>query len=295
MRVVAAVALVAWAGCTSVRVAQRGDCWVRRTSGFLQGSKEEVGPCAPPAPQWSSDRPTRVVQECVARADWQWHSRAVVAWTRGEALPEQDQEKVGQACMQESTRLLASEHDADALRGRVAELSKEREELHARAEADRRHLAAANDRMAEHLGEAAKKPSPPAVATATATSEGRGGGAENAAPPVTVVGSPPVNVTGPPVSVTTAPPVNVTAPPVHVTAGVAPPACEAEPAPRAPARGQARATPPRAKRAPPNCVPIPAAAPVAAAPVPAAANGRVEATRAEGAVAPASAADPALP
>ncbi|HEX7622188.1 MAG TPA: hypothetical protein VF400_01355, partial [Anaeromyxobacteraceae bacterium] len=80
-------------GCTTVKLAQRDGCWVRKTERFLVGSKEEVGPCAPPAPNWSDDRLTRLVQECASRADYRWQGRALEAWNRREPMPERPSEE----------------------------------------------------------------------------------------------------------------------------------------------------------------------------------------------------------
>src|SRR5574340_365594 len=115
---------VAGGGCTTVRVAQKDGCWVRRTERWLQGATEEVGPCAPPEPQWSEDRLTRLIQECVVRADYRWQARALDAWNQGRALPERaSEETVVQQCLGEPTRAVLAENEA--LRGR-AEASEKR-------------------------------------------------------------------------------------------------------------------------------------------------------------------------
>jgi hypothetical protein len=188
-------------GCASVKLSQRDGCWVRRTEGFLRGTKEELGPCARPQPPWVEDRLARLVQECEARADYRWQSRALAAWSRGERLPEQPAEnQVLKECMGEATRAMMA--DNDALKQRLAEAAQEREKLQARVEEEhkrleqerqqvqasladerkefqsrmdeeRSQLHATNQKLADSLGEAAKKAQVPAVATATATSEGR--------------------------------------------------------------------------------------------------------------------------
>jgi hypothetical protein len=169
----AAVALTALAGCTSVKVAQRDGCWVRRTA-RAGNVTEELGPCVRPAPPWSEDRLTRLVQECVAGEDYRWHGRALAAWNRGERVPARaDDDAVLQRCLSEASRATLAHEQKETLEKRLAEVSGDRDALRAVADADRQHLATSHDKLADALGEAAKKPSPPAVATATATSEGR--------------------------------------------------------------------------------------------------------------------------
>jgi hypothetical protein len=166
-------------GCTSVRVVQRDGCWVRQTTGPFKRVHEEVGICARPPPRWADDRVTRLAQECVVRADYQWQTRALAAWNRGDELPPQDpEEKVLKQCMTESSRIMAEENAT--LKARLAEAATERDALRASSEQERAQLRATLDRVTEQLGEAAKKPSPPAYATATASSEGRN---EASAPP----------------------------------------------------------------------------------------------------------------
>jgi hypothetical protein len=196
MRGIHAVALVAaLGGCTSVKLAQRDGCWVRRTE-KLGTVKEELGPCARPASPWSDDRLTRLVQECVAGADYRWQSRALVAWSGGQRMPDRDPEAtVLQECISESTRRVLMENEK--LTQRLADVSGEREALRARDEADRSQLARSFDKVADYLGEAAKKASPPATATATASSEGRSEGriqseeASAAPTPVAIVNTSP--------------------------------------------------------------------------------------------------------
>jgi hypothetical protein len=152
---------------------QREGCWVRRTSGWLGQVREEVGPCTRAEPQWAEDRATRVVQECAVRADHQWQTRAVLAWSRGEPLPPQEpDEKVLRDCMAQSTSVIAEENEREALAARLADAARERDALRAGAEQDRAQLRDSVSRMTDHLGEAAKKEAPPAIATASATSEG---------------------------------------------------------------------------------------------------------------------------
>ncbi|GEJ58984.1 hypothetical protein AMYX_37250 [Anaeromyxobacter diazotrophicus] len=172
------------AACTSVKVAQKDNCWVRRSERWLAGSKEEVGPCAPPEPRWSEDRLTRLMQECVARADYRWQARALDAWTRGDRLPEQtSEEKVLQQCLGEPTRAVLAENDAlrgrnDALQKRLAELSSDRDLARTSEEDARRRLVGGYEKMAEkmtdYLGTAANKAQAPATATANASSDSEG-------------------------------------------------------------------------------------------------------------------------
>jgi hypothetical protein len=166
-----AVAAVAAAGCTTVRVVQRDGCWVRETHRTLRGTQEDVGPCVRPPPKWSEDRLTRLVQECVAQADYRWQVRALAAWNRREPLPAPDsQETVIKTCMNEAAAGVVTQNES--LRERLAEISSDREAFRSEATEGTQHLRASADRIAEFLGEAAKRPPPVATATATATSDG---------------------------------------------------------------------------------------------------------------------------
>lgn len=169
-------AAVASTACTTVKVTQRDGCWVKVTKRTFGGAREELGPCAKAEPPWAQDRLTRLVQECAARADHRWQSRAVVAWTEGAPLPTREEdEQVLRACMDEAAA--AGLLDRQVLERRLAdvttELAEERRAARVREEAERTQLARVNERLAEHLGEAARRPLPPATATATASSEGR--------------------------------------------------------------------------------------------------------------------------
>ncbi len=156
------------AGCTTVRLAQRDGCWVKQTEGFSKNVQEEIGPCARPEPKWSQDRVTRLVQECVAAADYRWQSEALAAWNKGQPIPKQTSEQtVMEQCMGHDSTTLVRENEA--LRARVAELDVERRKLEAVAQGEREHLRATEGRMADALGEAAKKPAPSAFATANST------------------------------------------------------------------------------------------------------------------------------
>lgn len=158
-------------GCTTVKLTQRDGCWVRQTHKTLHGTQEDVGPCVRPPPKWSEDRLTRLVQECVAQADYRWQGRALAAWNRHEPLPAQDsQETVIRTCLNEAAAGVVTQNET--LKERLAEISSDREALKADATRGTEHLRASADRLTEYLGEAAKRPPPVATATATATSDG---------------------------------------------------------------------------------------------------------------------------
>src|SRR5512145_1321366 len=106
MRVLLLVVAAAFAsGCTSVRMVQREGCWIKQTEKKpFKRVREEIGPCVRAQPKWvEKDQLTRLVQECVAQADWRWQSRALDAWSRGRAFPAQPaQEETLRTCMQEA-------------------------------------------------------------------------------------------------------------------------------------------------------------------------------------------------
>lgn len=211
-------------GCASVKLVQRDGCWIRQTSRPLGGSTEEIGPCNPPEPEWSDDRLTRVVQECVARAEHRWQTRALAAWNQRQPMPERANDAgVLQDCMDETSRALSTDNDRlrqqnDLLSTRMRDAEKERDALRTRADdtgarllstheklSDRLltdqeklgdRLAGAQDRMAGYLGEAAKKASQPAVATANATSHSDGAVTTDTSTGATAV--PAANVTSTP-------------------------------------------------------------------------------------------------
>jgi hypothetical protein len=161
---------VGLSGCMSVKLQQRDGCWVRRTERMGQ-VQEELGPCARSAPAWSNDRITRIVQECVAQADYRWQARALESWEMHAPIPERPPEgSVLTECMDASVRSTLSENEH--LADRVREVTGERDALRSRADDDRTHLLASFDRIAGDLGEAVKKPAAPATATATARSDG---------------------------------------------------------------------------------------------------------------------------
>jgi hypothetical protein len=158
------------AACTSVRMVQREGCWVKQTEKWPSRVSEELGFCTKPPPVWAQDRVARLVQECMAQADYRWQNRALAAWTRGEPIPPQDSDdKIAQTCMKEASAALGQEAENSALKSRMAELAQDRDSLRTVSEADREFLKQSSDKMVSALGEAAKKPPPSAVATATST------------------------------------------------------------------------------------------------------------------------------
>ncbi|MFY2556190.1 hypothetical protein ACN469_00945 [Corallococcus terminator] len=216
-RMAAVVLAMVVSGCASVKVEQRNGCWVKQVRTFPSTFKEEVGPCSRPKPEWSEDRLTRLVQECVMHADYRWQSSAMVAWNRGEPLPTRESdEKVLESCMVTAEKMLSTEKRE--LQQRLSEVSKERDSLRANQEQERESYRAkldaqrdaaqealvtererlqssmdaqrehsqssldkardqmheSNGRLANALGEAAKRPTPSAVATATSTSTSEG-------------------------------------------------------------------------------------------------------------------------
>lgn len=200
MRGLPVIALVGLlGGCTSVRLSQRDGCWVRRTEQWPGQVKEELGPCARPQPAWAEDRHTRLLQECVAEADYRWQSHALAAWDRGEPLPPPESEQsVLQACMNDASAAMVNENEA--LRERVIEAKGELEALRANLEETRAYLRSNHQQLAEYLGEAAKKPAGTATASATSTSDGKAR-TENdtslAATPAMALDGPPVRISRP--------------------------------------------------------------------------------------------------
>ncbi|MBI3181466.1 MAG: hypothetical protein HYZ28_04930 [Myxococcales bacterium] len=171
-------------GCATVKVTQRNGCWVRQTETFPKTIREDIGPCVRQPPAWSADRVTRLVQECIAEADYRWQAGALAAWQSGLPLPRRESEEAQlKECLERPAIVAVAENEA--LKKQLGELSAEREHLRRVAQEDREHWKASQERMAEALGEAAKKPAPSAFATAnstgTATSESdRAGGLQRA-------------------------------------------------------------------------------------------------------------------
>jgi hypothetical protein len=153
--------LVGAGGCTSVKMVQRDGCWVRRTEKVFGRVHEEVGPCARAQPKWAEDRLLRLVQECVADADWRWHSRALETWSRGlpYATPQPRQEELLKACMEEARAGMAMEIDAAALKaklgdlsGRISELSSERDALRGDVAREQAKQEDRSDKLVDWIG-----------------------------------------------------------------------------------------------------------------------------------------------
>lgn len=257
--VAAAVLALAGGGCTSVKMVQRDGCWVRRTEKPLGRVYEEVGPCDRAEPRWAKDRLTRLVQECMAQADWRWHARALEVWSRGlpYPTPQPREDTLLRTCMEETRTGMKVEDDAARLKdrigdlsGRVAELSGERDALRGDAARERDKLEAREDRLAEWLGtshgklsdwlgKAALKPPGNATATASSTSTSDGKATTSSDGKTTLAstgGAPPG---GAPVSSA-----SVVLPPGATAAPAAPgPVTVAEPAPPQDARPPAKARP----------------------------------------------------
>jgi hypothetical protein len=165
-----AAALVALVGCTSVRMVERDGCWLKQTEKWPSRVNEELAFCKKVAPVPAQDSLARLVQECVAQADYRWENRAIDAWNRGDPIPPRESdEKISAGCMTEAAAALGPEAERAALKARLSDLDKDRDALRNTAESDREFFRQSNDKMAAALGEAAKKPAPAAVATATST------------------------------------------------------------------------------------------------------------------------------
>ena len=198
MRIGMAAAVVgALVGCTSVRMVERDGCWLKQTEKWPSRVNEELAFCKKAAPAPAQDPLARLVQECVAQADYRWENRAIDAWNRDLPIPPRDSdENVAAICMTEAAAALGPEAERAALKARLTDLDKDRDVLRNTAESDREFFRQSNDKMAAALGEAAKKPAPAAVATATSTgtatteSELKSQHEQGAppAPPTTVVG-----------------------------------------------------------------------------------------------------------
>lgn len=167
-RMVALVALAA--SCTSVRMVQREGCWMKQTDTTFSGTREELGFCTRPQAEAAQDRLARLVQECMAQADYRWENRAIAAWTRGDPIPPQEADaELTRACMGQATQALGLEAENNELKTRLAELSQDRDALKAAADKEKDFLHESSDKMVTALGEAAKRPAPNATATATST------------------------------------------------------------------------------------------------------------------------------
>jgi len=165
MRVLGLVLLACVAGgCTSVKMVQRDGCWVRRTEKSFGRVVEDVGPCVRPQPKWVEDRLTRLVQECVAQADYRWQVRAMEAWSKRSPYPAQPpQQEILHTCMEDARVGLVTE--SETLKSRLAEVAGDREVLRQQTAQDHAQLRASHDRIAQLLGDAAQKPAGTATAT----------------------------------------------------------------------------------------------------------------------------------
>ena len=243
--------------CTSVKMVQRDGCWVKRTERTLGGSTEELGFCSKKPAEWAEDRLARLVQECMAQADYRWENRALAAWTRNEPIPPQDSdEQIAKTCMSQAASALGLEVQNDALRSRLADVAQDRAKLQTTTEKDREFLEQSSDKMITALGEAAKKPPPSAVATATSTgtakteSDQRSAGQPIVPPPPTtvVVAAPPATVIATPAPAAVARPVAAPCPAKPAAGKVAgkdAPACEKPMVPEPTPTINASAEPPR--------------------------------------------------
>jgi hypothetical protein len=150
---------------------ERDGCWLKQTEKWPSRVNEELAFCKKAASAPAQDPLARLVQECVAQADYRWENRAIDAWNRGDPIPPRESdEKIAASCMTEAAAALGPEAERVALRARLQDLDKDRDALRNTAESDREFFRQSNDKMAAALGEAAKKPAPAAVATATSTS-----------------------------------------------------------------------------------------------------------------------------
>lgn len=263
-------------GCSTVELAQKDGCWVRHTKSFPSQVKEEIGVCSRTPPQWSSDRVTRLVQECMVEADYRWKNLALDAWNRGQPLPpERPEHEVMQQCMNDAATSLVRENQT--LEKRIAELTHERDGLVAQTSQDHQDLRDNQTRMTEALGEAAKRPTPNAFALATSSGSADTKAANPQPAPVvvptTVVPVQLPTIPGVSVAVPTQNPATATAhpgapakkvgrPPTSVSAPQRQPSTPKQPAACAPAAPSTAAT--TAERATPVTPPVtPATAPAA--------------------------------
>jgi len=126
MRIGMAAAVVgALVGCTSVRMVERDGCWLKQTEKWPSRVNEELAFCKKAAPAPAQDPLARLVQECVAQADYRWENRAIDAWNRDLPIPPRDSdEKVAASCMTEAAAALGPEAERAALKARLTDLDK---------------------------------------------------------------------------------------------------------------------------------------------------------------------------
>src|SRR5437660_4239768 len=109
--------------CTSVKMVQREGCWVKQTERTFGGSREEMGFCTKAPPAWAEDRLSRLVQECMAQADYRWENRALSAWNHGQPIPPQENDQeIAKTCMSVASAALGMEAQNNALKSQVADL-----------------------------------------------------------------------------------------------------------------------------------------------------------------------------
>src|SRR5207253_8433418 len=136
-----AAVLPALVACTSTRMLQREGCWVKQTEKWPGRVSEELGFCTKPAPVWAEDRVARLVQECMAQADYRWENRALAAWARGEPIPPQESdEQIARTCMSQASAALGPEAENAALKARPADVDQDREKLRVATDKDREFL-----------------------------------------------------------------------------------------------------------------------------------------------------------
>ena len=146
MRRLVRVALIALTatGCTSVKIAQRDGCWVRRTEKAFGRVVEEIGPCVAPQPHWSQDPAVRLVQECVAQADFRAQARALEVFSRRlpYPTPQPGKDETVRACMEEVRGSMDAERNRAEMERKLAEVAGERDALKEDAARDRAKLFA---------------------------------------------------------------------------------------------------------------------------------------------------------
>src|SRR5438105_15649261 len=156
-----AAAILALVGCTSVRMVERDGCWLKQTEKWPSRVNEELAFCKKAVPAPAQDPLARLVQECVAQADYRWENRAVDAWNRDQPIPPRDSdEKIAASALSEAAAALGPEAARAALQARLAELDRDRHALRSTAETDREFFRQRNDKMAAARGEAAEQPPP---------------------------------------------------------------------------------------------------------------------------------------
>jgi hypothetical protein len=168
---------------------QRDGCWVKQTQS-IGSTHEELGFCQRPAPTPGDDPMSRLVQACIAQADYRWENRALQAWARGEPVPPQEPDaEITRLCMQQAAAATGVQAENDALKARLADVGQDRDALRTVAEKDREFMQQSSEKLIGALGDAAKRPAPNATATATSTGTGTAKTDTDQQPPAaTVVG-----------------------------------------------------------------------------------------------------------